>query len=996
MATIRADGSTISSGVSPDGSGTVRTGDGEISSGFGPTPSGTVHAGGPNIPSGYGPTPASAGISLNAGDPIVINAITYKYEGVISKSTGEAEIFLLSHNGKKCVFKLYYPNFKPKEDIVKRLKQLKHEDIINVIDYGYYHDRFFEIMDYAEGGTLEQYLPIKDISHLRKIIAETVNAYKFCHANGIVHKDIKPQNLYLKNADGTDIVIGDFGISSSLEAGMSRHLTSQSLTIGYAAPEMYGIGGKVYVGQEVDYYALGITLIHIWDGRSPFDGLGIHAIANLTTSGTVHIPGDMPKDMQNLVKGLITIDYTKRWGHEEIQRWLKGEEVPVHFQVKEISHPPFHFSPSEEVTTTEELANILKKNPPDIGKKKLYSGKLSAWIHIFDQGLAAELDRIIEDDYPKDQDAGLQKAIYLLNIDEPFVSNRMSISNENECRSAEELADALDEGFSYYLKELSKPLHHFYLYLEAHDDKKEADTFRKYFQTFSAKKALNTIILELRGRQSIKLGNELFFTPEELLKHKDQQFLVKELKDRESRLSLWIDGTSFDEIKKQLEAWRGLKKCDETTLAYVSATGNGIPQIGISKTRFSYSDLRIGTSSSDSFTINNKGGGVLSGPITSDKKWLKVSQSNIDTNQRKQDIKFSVDTAGLPFGFKETGKIEIQSNVGVEIVEIVISIELGIKAAARFRTGMTIGGSLLGVLVGLVINKFNFTEAMIGPFPGVASLAGAIGMAIVLGMISKKLDGSPAKTAFVTLIVGLLLLIFLKSYSPLALPLVSWALVLASIAYITSPVILRSVQVGNNLVPTVIIVGNVAILSAQGVYEARVAKQITAGKHAKAEVVQQTKPGSPKGGAKFGKKSRILLPPIFVAALDRNFPDWKYAEVAQDVRQFFGKSDHANASLNMGRGDFDGDGRQDYAVMISYGQAPIRRESIVAALLNKNSGIEVHDLGPSDYLLLERKGDKSPGANNLANDAISVGNFEKSSSIRFYKNGKFETIWTSD
>lgn len=146
----------------------------------------------------------------------------------------------------------------------------------------------------------------------------------------------------------------------------------------------------------------------------------------------------------------------------------------------------------------------------------------------------------------------------------------------------------------------------------------------------------------MRGRESFKLGDELFFTPEELLKYKDQQFLVKKLKDRESRPSLWIDGTSFHEIKAQLETWRGLKKCDEATLVYVSATGNGIPQIEISKASFSYSDLRIGTSSSDSFTINNKGGGVLSGSITSNRKWLKVSQGDIDKSQRKQDIKFSV------------------------------------------------------------------------------------------------------------------------------------------------------------------------------------------------------------------------------------------------------------------------------------------------------------------------------------------------------------------
>lgn len=698
MTTIRKDGSTISSGVAPaDSIGTVHAGGGgDIPSGFGSTSSGTVHGGGPDITSGmHGPYPAVAAISLNIGDSIVINSITYQYHGVISKSTGEAEIFLLTHNEQKCVFKLYYPNFKPKEDILKKLKQLKHDDIINVHDYGYYHDRFFEVMDYAEGGTLDKYLPIKNLARIKQIISETVNAYKFCHANRIIHKDIKPQNLYYKNSNGTDIVIGDFGISSALETGMSRHLTSQSLTVGYAAPEMYGVGGKVYIGKEVDYYALGITLIHIWEGKSPFDGLSIHAISNLTTCGKVCIPEDMPKELQKLVKGLITVDYTKRWGSEEIQRWMQGEDVPLHFHIVEINYPPYQFSANEAAATAEELASVLK-NFPEKGKKHLYSRKLSAWVNLFNQGLAVELDRIIEDDYPKDQDAGIQKAIYILNPDEAFVQNG------KEYRTAEELANALEEDFSHYMTALANPNNSFYLYLEAHEAQKEADIFRKYFKTFSAKKALNTIILELNGRESINLGGELFFTPDELLKnYKDRQMLVNELKDTESKLSLWIEGSNFDEIKKQVEQWRKLRQCDEITLAYV---GSGVPQLDVNKTSFDFNDLRIGNSFSDSFTISNNGDGILSGSIISNKPWLRISKNDIDKKLKTQNVSFDVNTSGLSFGFKETGTVEIKSNVGVENVDINVSIEDVDKALPRFRRILIPICLVFGGIVGFMLS----------------------------------------------------------------------------------------------------------------------------------------------------------------------------------------------------------------------------------------------------------------------------------------------------
>ena len=351
--TRRADGPEIPSGFVPTPAGTVRGGGPDIPSGLGQGQSGTVHSGGPDISSGFGPVGGSLGAQLNPGDPLVINGVTYRYESVLSKSTGEAEIFLLRQDGQLVVFKLYYQSFKPKQEILAPLKQLRHADIINVIDYGYFYDRFFEIMEYAQGGTLQQYLPVRDVQRLRLIVSEIVNALEFCHARGVIHRDIKPENIYCRNADGTDIVIGDFGISSALDAGVSRRLTSQSLTAGYAAPEMYGFGGKVYVGREVDYYALGISLIHLWQGHSPFGSdMTPQAISNMTTAGQVGVPGDLPDAWQKLIRGLITIDFSKRWGHDEVQRWLNGEDVPVHFHVKEITYPPFQFDLSQKASST--------------------------------------------------------------------------------------------------------------------------------------------------------------------------------------------------------------------------------------------------------------------------------------------------------------------------------------------------------------------------------------------------------------------------------------------------------------------------------------------------------------------------------------------------------------------------------------------------------------------------------------------------------------------
>ena len=731
--TVRSSGATIGSGYGGLAGGTVRSDGGPgVMSGFGGA-AGTVRASGPGVASGFGPGAGLAASGLSSGDRITLNSLDYTYDGVISKSSGEAEIFLLRRQGVPVVFKLYNPNVKPKVEILAALKSLSHKDIVNVIDYGYFHDRFFEIMEYAEGGTLEQYVPIKDLARLRTIVGETVSAFEFCHPRGIIHRDIKPSNIYCRNADGSDIVIGDFGISSSLDDGMSRRLTSQNLTEGYAAPELYGIDGKVIIGREVDYYALGITLIHLWDGKSPFQGLTRWAISNLTISGAIPVPGDLPKEWQSLIRGLITIDHTKRWGFAEVRRWLNGEDVPVHLHVKQASYPPFQFDLQRQADSPIALARLLKQYQ-ERGRKQLYSGKVSAWVNVFDHKLAVVLDAIVETQYPKDQDAGLHKAIYLLDPDEPLDLGR-------ECRTSAELAAALDDGFSVYKDLLAKPTHPFFLYLEAHEAQKEADAFRAMFRTFSGKKALNTVILELAGRQSVTILGRTFTRPEAVLQARDQADIVNMLKDPESRLSLWMEGAASQTVNAQLAAWRELKISDATTLAYVSESGGGVPKIELSTHSISLPDLKTRTTIKASFEVRNTGQGTLNGVIAASKPWLRLGQGKIDPSTKNQAVDFAVDTVGMPYGATDTATIEVQSNVGTEVVSVSIAVEQGAQAIARFRTLMTIGAGVIGVALGLLIA---LVSARIGSdLSALARVLASVGIAATAFSIARQKGSNP-------------------------------------------------------------------------------------------------------------------------------------------------------------------------------------------------------------------------------------------------------------
>lgn len=242
----------------------------------------------------------------------------------------------------------------------------------------------------------------------------------------------------------------------------------------------------------------------------------------------------------------------------------------------------------------------------------------------------------------------------------------------------------------------------------------------------------------------------------------------------------------------------------QTTVStgYSSVSGRGVPKLEISKTSFNFSNIRAGASASDSFTVSNVGGGTLSGTITTNKKWLKVSQSSIDTVRHKQDVSFYIDTSGLPFGLKDTAAIEIQSNGGVERIPVNLSVEAPEADLDRFRSGLTIGSLILGGLFGFLIFKLSFLQGMNANVAGIAGIAALIGSVIVSGKLAAK-----ESVGFIfgfgcgTLIIGFIILAILEKYFPHALSTVAWSLVYGSLANISSASIRNAFWRGNKAVP---------------------------------------------------------------------------------------------------------------------------------------------------------------------------------------------------
>ncbi len=150
----------------------------------------------------------------------------YKVVDMLGQRSGESLVYLcqdIKKEDKNVVLKLYNTGFTPKEEILRKLVEVTHPDIINVLAYGYLGSQLYEIMEYAEGGSLLERLrerPFSEEELIKYVIPEVLNGLKFCHENDIVHRDIKPSNIFYRDKKKSDIVIGDFGISSVIEKGI--------------------------------------------------------------------------------------------------------------------------------------------------------------------------------------------------------------------------------------------------------------------------------------------------------------------------------------------------------------------------------------------------------------------------------------------------------------------------------------------------------------------------------------------------------------------------------------------------------------------------------------------------------------------------------------------------------------------------------------------------------------------------------------------------------
>jgi serine/threonine-protein kinase len=200
-------------------------------------------------------------------------------------SGGMADVFLVEDQqlGRKVALKLLHGRFAADPDFVERFRReaqaaagLQHPNVVSVYDRGSYDDTYYIAMEYLPGRSLKQLIrqeaPLDAVRAI-DITLQILKAARFAHRRGVIHRDLKPHNVIIDDADQAKVT--DFGIA---RAGASDMTETGSImgTAQYLSPEQ-AQGHSVGAGS--DLYSVGVVLYEMLTGRVPFDGESAVTIA---------------------------------------------------------------------------------------------------------------------------------------------------------------------------------------------------------------------------------------------------------------------------------------------------------------------------------------------------------------------------------------------------------------------------------------------------------------------------------------------------------------------------------------------------------------------------------------------------------------------------------------------------------------------------------------------------------------------------------------------
>ncbi len=282
------------------------------------------------------------GVALETtGDTLIGQTLANKYriDERISEG-GMGKVYRGTHvlMDKTVAVKVLHPSFAADEKIVARFSRearaasrISHPHALSVTDFGEDEEgRVFLVMEYLQGRTLKEIVRAEgplNLERIVEIVRQVGGALQTAHEGGVIHRDLKSENIMLINTGGTDYAkVLDFGIAKIMEpeGGHDSELTAPNLVIGtpqYMSPEQCSQSAEI--DSRSDLYSLGIIIYEMLAGRVPFSGESPTAIMLKQMQEPVPSIVDVRKDLPASIAQVVNRALAK----EPNQRYQRVEEL---------------------------------------------------------------------------------------------------------------------------------------------------------------------------------------------------------------------------------------------------------------------------------------------------------------------------------------------------------------------------------------------------------------------------------------------------------------------------------------------------------------------------------------------------------------------------------------------------------------------------------------------------------------------------------------------
>lgn len=244
-------------------------------------------------------------------------------------SGGMADVYLCDdqHLGRPVALKVMHERFAADQSFVQRFEReaqaaagLQHKNVVNVFDRGQVGSTYYIAMEYLPGRTLKDVVNAMGALDPKLAIHLTLQilaAAKFAHSKGLIHRDIKPQNVMID--DEWNVKVTDFGIAHNPVDGDITQTGQMVGTAQYISPEQ--AQGKP-VSNASDLYSVGVVLFELLTGKVPFDGDSSVAIA----LQHINQPAPRPSAVKPGVPPALDAIVMKAMAKSPVERYASAEE----------------------------------------------------------------------------------------------------------------------------------------------------------------------------------------------------------------------------------------------------------------------------------------------------------------------------------------------------------------------------------------------------------------------------------------------------------------------------------------------------------------------------------------------------------------------------------------------------------------------------------------------------------------------------------------------